>query len=164
MGSLVKVIDPILMFFWVTLILGVPALDTQVFIPREYYPRFLVQLNDWFLRYSGHYLMIEKPYFFVGIVFHEIAYQMPLVIGNFYGLLTSKPWLRTTLLIYGGSMTASMVPTLTEMVGSGRASAKLLVIYGPYYAVGLLATLRGLLTPHDLGKSPQMSANAKKHA
>ncbi|XP_028754534.1 uncharacterized protein LOC114714004 isoform X1 [Neltuma alba] len=164
MGSLVKLIDPILMFFWVILLIVVPFLDTQIFIPVKYYPRFLIQLNEWLVRESGHYLMIEKPYFFMGIVFHDFAYQTPLVICNFYGLLTSKPWLRTTLLIYGGSLTASLVPTLTEMVGSGKAPAQLLMSYGPFYALGFLATLRGLLTPHDLGKSPQMSANAKKHA
>ncbi|XP_028751766.1 sigma intracellular receptor 2 [Neltuma alba] len=159
MGFAVKVIDAVIFLFLLVIALAAPLLDAQTFIPHTYYPGFLVQLKNWYSREYGDYLVIDKPPFFVGLVCFELIFQWPLVLLNLYAILTSKPWLNTTCLIYGVSLSTSMVVILSDMVGSGRASAKLLILYCPFMAFGVLATLRGLLshstgTYSSVGKRP----------
>ncbi|XP_010689635.1 uncharacterized protein LOC104903317 isoform X2 [Beta vulgaris subsp. vulgaris] len=112
---------------------------------HEFYPKALVDLNSWYSREYGDYLVDEKPHFFVGLVWMELLVLWPLSIVNLVGLISGKSWFTTTCLIYGSSVTTSMAAILSELVNSGKASDKLKMVYYPFLGLAMLATLRGML-------------------
>ncbi|EOY01449.1 Transmembrane protein 97, putative [Theobroma cacao] len=98
-------------------------------------------------------------------VLHESIYPellWPLALLNVYGMLASKPWLNTTCRIFGASLVTSMAAILGELLGSPKASDKLLIVYSPFTGFGILAMLRGLV-PHSgkaaptTGKGPALA-------
>ncbi|XP_024029993.1 sigma intracellular receptor 2 [Morus notabilis] len=159
MGALVKLIDVILFVFFVVIVLGAPLLDAQACLPESLFPDFLVELNAWYAHKFGDYLVAEKPHFFVGLVWLELFFQWPLAVLNLYGIWAAKSWLSTTCLIYGASVLTSLVAILSEMIGSGKASDKLLTVYFPFLGLGVLAILRGLLA--QSGKTASSSTVAE---
>ncbi|XP_057506379.1 uncharacterized protein LOC130789602 isoform X2 [Actinidia eriantha] len=145
MGALVKLIDAILLVFFTVIAIAAPFLDAQTCLPIDLFPDVLVELKLWYTREYGDYLVAEKPSFFVGLVWLELLFQWPLSIANLYAIVTGKCWLRTTCLIYGVSAFTSMVAILAELMGSHKASDKLLMLYSPFLGFAVLAILRGLL-------------------
>ncbi|KAM6549056.1 hypothetical protein CsatB_020732 [Cannabis sativa] len=160
MGVLVKLIDAIMFMFLTVIAIGAPLIDSQTIFPASLFPEVLINLKKWYAHEYGDYLFTEKPHFFVGLVWLQLLFQWPLSLLNMYAILASKSWFPTTSLIYGVSILTSTVAILSEMVRSGKASDKLLMMYWPFFGFAILATLRGLL-PHS-GKTP--STAAKKHA
>ncbi|KAK7263530.1 hypothetical protein RJT34_31122 [Clitoria ternatea] len=145
MGLVLKLVDAILLLFFLLIAIVAPLIDAQMCLPLSYFPEILVQLKTWYTHEYDDYLVREKPHFFVGIVWLELLFQWPLSLLNLYAIFASKPWFNTTCLIYGVSVFTSMVAILSEMMGSKRASEKLLKMYFPFMVFGVLATLRGLL-------------------
>ncbi|KAF2284963.1 hypothetical protein P3X46_012180 [Hevea brasiliensis] len=157
MGALTKLIDVVLLLFFLVIAVAAPLLDAQTCLPSSYFPDFLIDLKRWYSQEYGDYLMSEKPHFFVGVVWLELLFQWPLAFFNLYGILASKPWFNTTCLIYGSSVFTSMGAILAELMGSGKASDKLMMIYSPFMGFGILAILRGLMpvsakTASSMGK------------
>ncbi|XP_058734873.1 uncharacterized protein LOC131606748 [Vicia villosa] len=162
MGFVLKLVDAILFLFFLLIAIAAPLIDAQTCLPLSYFPDFLVNVKTWYTNEYGDYLVADKPHFFVGLVWLELLFQWPLSIINIYGILSSKPWFNTTCLIYGVSLSTSMVAVLSEMMGSKKASEKLLSMYFPFMCLGILATLRGLLTSSSksssaFGKRPAMA-------
>ncbi|XP_065875062.1 uncharacterized protein [Euphorbia lathyris] len=147
MGALTTVIDAVLFLFFLLIAVAAPAIDAQTCLPLHLFPNFLIDLKKHYAHAYGDYLVSEKPHFFVGIVWLELLFQWPLALVNLYGILAAKRWYKTTCLIYGASVTTSMVAILAELKGSGKASEKLMMIYYPFLGLGLSAMLRGLM-PH----------------
>ncbi|XP_039047073.1 uncharacterized protein LOC120187426, partial [Hibiscus syriacus] len=110
-------------------------------------------------------LMVEKPHFFVALVWMELTFQWPLALLNIYGILASKPWFNTTCLIYGVSAITTMTAVLGELIGSQKGSEKLVQTHAVFMGVGALAMIRGLLPQSckvpTIGKRP---AARKKRA
>ncbi|GMN58134.1 hypothetical protein TIFTF001_027243 [Ficus carica] len=161
MGALVKVIDSVLFLFFVVIAVLVPLINAQACLPASLFPEFMVELKAWYERESGDYLIAQKPHFFVGLLWHELLFQWPLVLANLYGILASKRWFNTTCLIYGVSVIAAVSAILSELIGSGKASDKLIILHYPFVGMGVLATLRGLLpqsskTASTVGKGPAL--------
>ncbi|KAL5573312.1 hypothetical protein UlMin_022909 [Ulmus minor] len=162
MGVVVKLIDAILFLFFIVIAIAAPLIDAQTCFPTNLFPEFLVNLKSRYAQEYGDYLVAQKPHFFVGIVWLELLFQWPLALINLYAILGSKPWLNTTCLIYGVSVFTSMVAILSELIGSGKASDKLLMMYVPFAGLGVLATMRGLLprsakTASTGGKGPALT-------
>ncbi|KAK4577296.1 hypothetical protein RGQ29_027710 [Quercus rubra] len=161
MGALLKLIDAVLFVFFMVIALAAPLIDAQTCLPLSLFPDLLLDLKNWYAREYGDYLVAEKPDFFVGIVWLELFFQWPLALLNLYAILAQKPWFNTTCLIYGASCLTSMVTILSELIGSHKASDKLLMMYFPFLGFGVLAILRGLM-PHSgrttstIGKRPQL--------
>ncbi|KAF3443701.1 hypothetical protein FNV43_RR13391 [Rhamnella rubrinervis] len=160
MVAVVKLIDAILFLFFIVISVAAPLIDSQTCLPLCLFPNVLVDLKIWYTRKFDDYLIAQKPHFFVGMIWLELLFQWPLVLLNIYGILGAKSWLNTTCLMYGVSVISTMVPLLSEMVWSGKASDKLLMLYLPFIGLGVLATLRGLLlhsattTPTDANRPP----------
>ncbi|CAI8616174.1 unnamed protein product [Vicia faba] len=166
MGFVLKLVDAILFLFFVLIAIVAPLLDAQTCLPLSYFPDFLVDVKAWYANEFGDYLVAEQPHFFVGLVWLELLFQWPLSIINIFAMLYSKPWFNTTCLIYGVSLSTSMVAVLSEMMGSKKASEKLLTMYFPFMCLGILATLRGLLTSSSksssaFGKRPATARNKR---
>ncbi|KAI3780840.1 hypothetical protein L2E82_10833 [Cichorium intybus] len=148
MGVLLKLIDAILFTVFLVIAIGAPLLDAQTCLPSNIFPDILVNLNTWYTHEFGDYLVSEKPHFFVGLIWLELLFAWPLAVASLYGIVAGKSWLRTTCLLHGVSTLTAMVAILSELVGSGKASEKLLMLYTPFMGFAVLAILRGLL-PHS---------------
>ncbi|CAA7049555.1 unnamed protein product [Microthlaspi erraticum] len=164
MGAFCKVIDAVLFTYYAIMAVAVPLIDAQTTLPGALYPAFLVDLNRWYSAEFGDYLLAEKPHFFAGIVWHEILFIWPLSVANLYAILAGRSWLSTTSMVYGASVVTSMAAVLGDMIGSGKASEKLFMMYLPFLGFGILSLLRGLLSQSDgsSGKRPIVLARRKR--
>ncbi|KAL7218958.1 hypothetical protein ACSBR2_012095 [Camellia fascicularis] len=146
MGVLIKLIDAVLLFFFLVVILASPAFDAQVCFPSEFFPNFLVDLNLWFTSEYGDYLLIEKPSFFVGLMWLELLFQWPLAIANLYAILVGgKLLLNSTCLVYGVSVFTGMVAVLAKLILSSRITNVLMMMYLPFLGFAVLTILCRLL-------------------
>jgi hypothetical protein len=109
MSVFLKLIDFILFFFFLVIAVAAPLIDAQTCLHLTFFPDFLINLKQWYGHHYGDYLIIEKPHFFVGLVWLELLFQWPLSLLNLYAFLASKSWFNTTCLIYGSSALTSMV-------------------------------------------------------
>lgn len=112
MGVVLKLVDAILFLFFLLIAVVAPLIDAQTCLPPSYFPDILVHLKTWYTTEYGDYLVADKPHFFVGLVWLELLFQWPLSLLNLYALMSSKPWFNTTCLIYGVSLSTSMVLVL----------------------------------------------------
>lgn len=115
MGCVIKLIDAILLVFFLLMSIVIPLFDAQNCLPKEYYPNVLVDLNSWYMNDYGDYLVAEKPHFFVGLIWMEVVVLWPLSILNVVGIISSKSWFTTTCLMFGSSVATSMVMFLFYM-------------------------------------------------
>ncbi|KAL6140120.1 hypothetical protein ACLB2K_058421 [Fragaria x ananassa] len=166
MSALLKLVDAVLFAFFIVIAVAAPLIDAQTCLSESLFPSVLVELKNWYAREYGDYLFTEKPHFIVGLVWLELLFQWPLALANLYGILASKSWFNTTCLIYGVSVFTSMVTILSELMQSGKASDKLLFMYIPFLGLGILAILRGLVTPSRttssmIGKRPMLGRKKK---
>ncbi|KAH9613888.1 hypothetical protein KSS87_005424 [Heliosperma pusillum] len=166
MGCAIKLIDAVLFLSFLVMAIVVPLFDAQTCLPQEYYPKVLVDLNSWYSSEYGDYLLVEKPHFFMGLIWMELCVLWPLSIINLYALISGKSWFNTTCLIYGASMTTSMVAIISELIGSNKAPDTLKMIYYPFMGIAVLTFLRGLLCSScdapTVGKKPVLAARKKR--
>ncbi|XP_022775737.1 sigma intracellular receptor 2-like [Durio zibethinus] len=148
-ADLCKVVDSILLLMFVLISVAAPLVDSQTCLPETIYPDLLVRIYKWYAAEFQHFLLVEKPHFFVALVWLELVFQWPLALLNVYGMLASKPWFNTTCLIFGASFITSLAAIVGEILGSPKASDKLLKSYYPFMGFGVLALLRGLLLPES---------------
>ncbi|ESQ36404.1 hypothetical protein EUTSA_v10008934mg [Eutrema salsugineum] len=146
MGAFGKTIDVVLFFFFALMAVVSPLIDGQTALPKGIFPAFLTDLESNYIAEFGDYLLMEKPHFLVGLVWHELLFLWPLSIANVYAILAGKPWFGTTCLLYGASTVTSMAAILGEVLGSGKATDRLLMMYVPFMGIGILALLRGLVS------------------
>ncbi|OMO72327.1 Transmembrane protein 6/97 [Corchorus olitorius] len=162
MGILCKLVDALLLVVFVVMLLIGPLIDAQTVLPETAFPDVLVRLKKSYADEYKDFIMVEKPHFFVGLVWLELIFQWPLLLFNIYGILASKPWFNTTCLIFGASVITAMSAILGELIGSQRASDKLLMMYSPFMGVGVLALLRGLVPRSGKGAPSKRPALARK--
>ncbi|XP_009589012.1 uncharacterized protein LOC107759572 [Nicotiana tabacum] len=148
MGAFVKLLDFLLFTYFLFIAIVAPFFDGQAALPKHMFPPVFVDLKTWYTQEYGDYLVSEKPHFFVGLIWLELLFAWPLSVITLSGIAAGKSWVNTTCLVYGVSTLTSMVAILSEMVGSQRASDKLLMLYYPFLGFAVLAILRGLI-PHS---------------
>ncbi|XVF03067.1 hypothetical protein REPUB_Repub04eG0228700 [Reevesia pubescens] len=165
MRILCKVVDTLLLVALVVMLLAGPLIDAQIVLPETTFPDVLIRLKQSYAEEYQDYLMVEKPHFFKALVWLELVFQWPLVLLNIYGILASKPWFNTTCLIYGASVITAMTALLGELLGSQKASDKLLKMYSPFMGLGVLALMRGLVPQSGkapiIGKRPALARKKK---
>ncbi|TKW31602.1 hypothetical protein SEVIR_2G116300v4 [Setaria viridis] len=128
MGVVSAAADLAIAVFSLSIAVAAPLLDGQSVLPGDLYPAPLVELKRWYAAEFDDYLMARPPGFFRGIICHELAFQWPLAVATLYGLLTGRRWVATTSLMSGVATLTSMSAILGDMLGSGKATPKLLQI------------------------------------
>ncbi|KAJ3670423.1 hypothetical protein LUZ60_010747 [Juncus effusus] len=146
MGVITIFLDTIVFLFSLILSIVAPLFDAQSCLPSSLYPTPLTELNRWYSDQFGDYLTTEKPLFFVGLVWIELLLLWPLSVANVYGILKGKSWVKTTSLMAGVSAATSMAAIMTEILGSGRASERLIQMYSPFGLFAICAILRGFIS------------------
>ncbi|GMJ09608.1 hypothetical protein like AT1G05210 [Hibiscus trionum] len=163
MGFIGTVVDAILLVTFLSLSLVPPLLDAQALLPESVVPDALVRLYKWYTIEHQDYLLLEQPAFFMALMKLELVFTWPLAMINLYGLLTSKPWFKSTCLIFGSALLTSTTAMVGDMLGSQKPMAdKLAMMYSPFIALGFLAVLRGLVLPSAKASFANGPASALK--
>ncbi|PRQ52825.1 putative EXPERA domain-containing protein [Rosa chinensis] len=136
-----------------------PMVHAQFVLPLSFFPEWMVEQKNWYMREFDDYFYVEKPDFFIGLVLVELVFQWPLALAILYGMLASKNWYGTTCLV--------MVTALAGLIGSDKASGKVLTLY---YTLGcaVLTILLGLMPPsttsnNDKAKTKRIGARSEEN-
>ncbi|KAL6129355.1 hypothetical protein ACLB2K_072706 [Fragaria x ananassa] len=146
MGAIMKLVDAVLCLFFIIMIVS-PMVHAQFVLPLSLFPEWMVEQKKWYMREFNDYFYVEKPDFFIGLVLVELLFQWPLALAILYGMLSSKNWYNTTCLVHGASFFTTMVTALAGLIGSGKASDKVLTLYYTFLGFAVLTMLRGLMPP-----------------
>ncbi|KAF8667628.1 hypothetical protein HU200_052834 [Digitaria exilis] len=145
MAIVSKAADAVATLFSLLIAVAAPLLDSQLVLPRHLYPARLVDVHQWFAAEFDHYLVGDPPPFFRGLVWLALAFLWPLCVANLYGILARRRrWVATTSLMAGVFMLTYLSAMFGEMLGSGRATRRLLQFYVPFVVVAVALVLRGL--------------------
>ncbi|KAG2633072.1 sigma intracellular receptor 2-like [Panicum virgatum] len=140
--------------------------DSQVVLPPGLYPAPLVGIFRWFVAEFGHYVVPDPPPFFCGLVWLDLAFLWPVSVANLYGILTRRRWSAATSLMAGVHMLTYLSAMFGKMLGSGRATRKLLQLYALFVVFAVASVVPGLCwcstqaTP--AGSSPAHPARKKR--
>ncbi|KAF8776574.1 hypothetical protein HU200_003292 [Digitaria exilis] len=146
MAIVSKAADAVAALFSLLIAVAAPLLDSQVVLPRHLYPARLVDVHQWFAAEFDHYLVADPPPFFRGLVWLALAFLWPVCVSNLYGILARRRWVATTSLMAGVFMLTYLSAMFGEMLGSGRATTRLLQFYVPFVVVAwplLMLRIRG---------------------
>ncbi|PAN10597.1 hypothetical protein PAHAL_2G104300 [Panicum hallii] len=159
-------VDAVVALFSLTMAVAAPLFDSQVVLPANLYPAPLVGIFRWFVAEFGHYVVADPPPFFRGLVWIDLAFLWPVSVANLYGILARRRWSAATSLMAGVHMLTYLSAMFGEMLGSGRATRKLLQLYALFVVFAIASVLRGLCwcstqaTP--AGPSPAHPARKKR--
>ncbi|GJM95456.1 hypothetical protein PR202_ga12194 [Eleusine coracana subsp. coracana] len=140
-----KVVDATSVLFSLTVTVAVPLIDSQVVLPTGLYPASFVRVNRWFAAEFDHYLLADPPPFFRDLIWLLLTFLWPVCIANLYAVITRRCRLiATSSLMAGVFMLTYMSALFGEMLGSRRATPKLVGFYTPFAVVAATLVLRGL--------------------
>ncbi|CAN6329399.1 unnamed protein product [Urochloa humidicola] len=161
-----KAADAAAALFSLLITVAAPLFDSQVVLPRHLYPAPLVSVYQWFAAEFDHYLIADPPPFFRGFVWLALAFLWPVCVANLYGILARRRWVATTSLMAGVFMLTYLSAMFGEMLGSGRATSKLVWFYVPFVVIAVALVLRGLCSslqaPAAAVSSVETSARKKR--
>ncbi|CAM0876848.1 unnamed protein product [Alopecurus aequalis] len=162
MGVVSAVADAVVVLFSLTIVVAAPLIDGQSVLPHTLYPAPLRGLKRWYAAEFDDYLMAQPPAFLRGLFLLELAFLWPLAVATLYGILAKRRWAATTSLMAGVTTLTSMSAILGEMLGSGRATPKLLQLYVPYAVFAVAAILRSLCSCSAPRSTAAPSARKKR--
>ncbi|CAL5079850.1 unnamed protein product [Urochloa decumbens] len=160
-------VDAVVGLFSLTMAVAAPLFDSQVVLPAGLYPAPLVSIFRWFVAEFDHYVVADAPPFFRGLVWVDLAFLWPVSVANLYGILTRRRWSAATSLIAGVHMLAYLSAMFGELLGSGRATRKLLQLYALFVVFAVASIVRGLCSctttqARPAGPSPAHPARKKR--
>jgi hypothetical protein len=85
-------IDLFFASFFISHVFVTLLIDAQVLFPSPGFP-FPAPLRDLlrsYVRFSGDYLVRDRPAFFLGLVLAELLFQLPLTLANSFAFLYGK--------------------------------------------------------------------------
>ncbi|OEL26543.1 hypothetical protein BAE44_0012438 [Dichanthelium oligosanthes] len=144
MGVISSVADAAVAILPLTVALTSPLLVAQTVLPPGLYPEPLRALRRWYAAEFDDYLLADPPSFFRGIAWLELDFLLPVAAATLYGVLARRRWAATGSLVLGVCVVTSTSAIPADIVGSGRATPKLLLSYVPIAILAGIAILRGL--------------------
>lgn len=116
----------------------------QSVLPPSLYPEPLRALKRWYAAEFDDYLVATAPGFFRGLAWLELAFLCPLCVATLYAVLARRRWAPTASLVLGVAIFTSWWAILGDILETGRATPKLLLSYGPFALLAVIAIFRGL--------------------
>ncbi|KAL6847399.1 hypothetical protein ACP4OV_023252 [Aristida adscensionis] len=166
MAIVSRAIDAAAALFSLIMAVSEPLFDAQVVLPSGLFPAPLVRIHRRFAAESGHYLVTDPPPFFRGLVWLALAFLWPVSVANLYGILARRRWAAATSLMAGVYMLTYLAcAVFGEMIGSGRATPKLLLLYTVFLMFTVALLVRGLRPSLELAapvSSPVASSSDHK--
>ncbi|GJN34798.1 hypothetical protein PR202_gb23494 [Eleusine coracana subsp. coracana] len=130
--------------------MAAPLIDSQVVLPTGLYPASFVRVNRWFAAEFDHYLLADPPPFFRGLIWLLLTFLWPVCIANLYAIIMRRrPWIATSSLMAGVFMITYLSAIFGEMLGSRRATPKLVGFYTPFALAAVTLVLRGLCSSYS---------------
>jgi hypothetical protein len=153
MGGTSRALRSLGILFFSTHIGATMLVDAQALLPPHIFPVFAKNMLRNFLEQYNDPLMstaLSEPRdqrWFQSLVASEIALQLPFFFVALYAFIYRKEWIRRPMIAYGGFVSATMVPILTELFfAAGITSHQrgaLLAMYLPYLVVPVVLVLWG---------------------
>ena len=85
------------------------ACCSQIIFPRSYFPAFLVQsLDDW-VRDADDQLTGRPPIWYKAFVWVELLFHLPYFFAATYAFVRGANWIRDVSIMYATAVLASMV-------------------------------------------------------
>ncbi|EER98395.1 hypothetical protein BDA96_02G119100 [Sorghum bicolor] len=169
MASAAAAVDAVAALFSLIMAVAAPLFDSQVVLPVSLYPAPLVDIFRWFTAEFDNYVVADAPPFLRGLVWLDLAFLWPVSVANLYGILARRRWSAATSLMAGVYMLTYLSAMFGEMLGSGRATPKLLGLYLLFLVFAVASVARGLCscstqaTPAAAGpSSPALAARKKR--
>ncbi|RCV18851.1 hypothetical protein SEVIR_3G350700v4 [Setaria viridis] len=163
MAVVSKAADAVAALFSLLIAVAAPLFDSQVVLSRRLYPAPLVNVYRWFAAEVDHYLVADPPPFFRGLVWLALAFLWPVCVANLYGVLARRRWAATTSLMAGVFMLTYLSAMFGEMLGSGRATPKLVQFYVPFVVIAVVLVLRGLCSCSQVPAAAVSSVESDVH-
>jgi hypothetical protein len=139
-----EVLRVVFLIYFITHIPITLCVDLQVLF-GQYYPKQLVDLNDWYLAAYNDTLIRDKPLWLQSFIWAELFLQMPFFFAATYGLLFRKNWIRIPSILYGSHVATTVLPILVEtLLGNKNSTQEKLTLFGfyaPYLFIPLLLAL-----------------------
>ena len=127
--------------------------DAQALLPASLFPEFAKKmLADFIAQYNdplmgGAIRAPEDHRWFLSLIATELVIQLPFFFVALYAFVFRREWIRLPMVAYGGFVSATMVPILSELYFStGCTSSQrlaLLAMYSPYLFVPALLVVWG---------------------
>ena len=107
--------DFLFIVYFVLHIATTVAVDTQIVLPRELFPKFLVQaLDDW-VRDSDDVLTGTRPLFYRAFVWVELVFHLPYFFFALFAFIKGRNWIRNISMVYAVAVLGSMVAIMPEV-------------------------------------------------
>lgn len=111
--SILRSIDLFLLLpIFVFMAIFIPLMDSQMCLPQSrdpIHPKLLTNLMAWYGEAYNDYLIVDRPFFLIGLAWVETFFIWPLSIFCCYGILTGKSWFQNACLMVGVSCCTSTV-------------------------------------------------------
>jgi hypothetical protein len=127
--------------------------DAQALLPSWIFPGFARNmLTDFIARFNDPLMggALQAPrenLWFLSLIATELILQLPFFFVALYAFLNRREWIRLPLVAYGGFVSATMVPILSELCFATSLHpsqrAALLGMYLPYLVVPAMFVVWG---------------------
>jgi len=157
---------PLDLFLASFLLMNIPVvllIESQVLLPASFFPQPLLDAVQWYVHFSGDYLVGDKPAFLQGLVFAEVLFQLPLLIANSYAFIAGKDWGRITGVIYAAHVATTMFPIFADILVTNVPTRNMLIgIYIPYLIIPLIMLARLAPAQYPFTESVSLSKVKKE--
>ncbi|KAI8094889.1 transmembrane protein 6/97 [Gilbertella persicaria] len=134
-------LDLVYFIYFSSHILATCCIDSQAFLPSEWYPQVLKDLLSFYVHTYKDPFMGNPDYWFKSFVVCELVFQLPFFVYACIGLLKNTQHLRFPLAIYGAHVATTVLPLLAEVLLNPEHKLNwtekviLCGFYGPYFAL-----------------------------
>ncbi|KAK9790563.1 hypothetical protein WJX73_006992 [Symbiochloris irregularis] len=124
--------------------------DSQIVLPRDWYPAWARDLLNWYLSTFNDPLIKQGQPWFVSLCYTEVYLQFPFFFVGAYAFAFAREWVRPGAVVYGFCTATTLVPILAEILTSNDHSFNKAILCGfylPFLVVPLAIGFRALSRP-----------------
>ncbi|XP_022344651.2 sigma intracellular receptor 2-like [Crassostrea virginica] len=158
---MLRIIDYIFLFYFVSHIPITVLFDSQVIFPSWIYPKMLLDVKDNYCEHFKDVLMADPPPWFKSFCWCELLLQFPFFFVATYALwkgVQNCRWIRVPFIVYSTHVATTTVAICYHILmerfdhpknrgpDSLKERVSLLAIYAPYLVIPILLLLDSLFS------------------